>query len=41
MNSNEEAKTLISGPNLGQASVGFALSLVTLVSCVVALGMAA
>lgn len=41
MSSNEEARMGASGPSLVQASLGFTLSLVTLVGCVVGLGMAA
>ena len=41
MSSNDEARARASGPSLMQASLGFTLSLVTLVGCVVGLGMVA
>lgn len=41
MSSNDEARVRASGPSLMQASLGFTLSLVTLVGCVVGLGMVA
>jgi hypothetical protein len=39
--SRNEGACLASGPSLIQASLGFGLSLVTLVGCVVGLGMVA
>ncbi|MER2267450.1 hypothetical protein [Methylobacterium oxalidis] len=41
MTGNEEARVSASGPALMQAALGFTLSLVTLVGCVVGLGMVA
>ena len=41
MSSDEGAHVVNSGPSLIQASLGFTLSLVTLVGCVVGLGMVA
>lgn len=41
MSSAEDARVSGSGPSLIQASLGFTLSLVTLVGCVVGLGMVA
>jgi hypothetical protein len=41
MDGNEGLRVGGSGPSLIQASVGFTLSLVTLVGCVVGLGMVA
>ena len=41
MGSNEEVRVKAIGPDLIQASLGFTLSLLTLVGCVVGLGMTA
>lgn len=41
MSRNEGARVGDTGPNLIQASLGFTLSLMTLVGCVVGLGMVA